>query len=74
MVKKGGGALNPTDAYRKQARRKELLKNKKERHKVREVALTYKDPDDIREQILRLKRSAVDGHLEPQAVKHLQEV
>jgi hypothetical protein len=71
---KKGGALNPTDAFRKQARKKELVKNKKERTKIREVSLTYKDPDDIREQIFRLKRSSTDGHLEPQALKHLQEV
>ena len=45
--------MNPTDAFRKAARRKELAKNKKQRTAIREVALTYKDPDEIRENINR---------------------
>lgn len=53
--------MNPTDAFRKAARRKELAKNKKQRTAIREVALTYKDPDEIRENINRY------GYLAPGA-------
>ncbi|KAG1368836.1 hypothetical protein COCNU_14G013040, partial [Cocos nucifera] len=52
---KGGRAMNPTDAYRKELRKKELKRNKKERKKVREVGILKKDPDAIREQINKLE-------------------
>jgi len=39
---KNGKSLNPTDAYRKSLRKKELKRNKKERQKVREASLLKK--------------------------------
>ncbi|KAL0318333.1 UNVERIFIED_CONTAM: protein EARLY FLOWERING 5 [Sesamum angustifolium] len=57
MVKttKGGKTMNPTDAYRKELRKKELKRNKKERKKVREVGILKKDPETLREQIQKLE-------------------
>ncbi|KAF6145173.1 hypothetical protein GIB67_020364 [Kingdonia uniflora] len=52
---KGGKVMNPTDAYRKELRKKELKRNKKERKKVREVGILKKDPDTIKEQIDKLE-------------------
>jgi hypothetical protein len=52
---KGGKVMNPTDAYRKELRKKELKRNKKERKKVREVGILKKDPDAIKEQIRKLE-------------------
>ncbi|RRT36822.1 hypothetical protein B296_00058061, partial [Ensete ventricosum] len=65
---KGGKVMNPTDAYRKELRKKELKRvrktnfprypmiNKKERKKVREVGILKKDPEAIREQIEKLEK------------------
>ncbi|KAK9277807.1 hypothetical protein L1049_027363 [Liquidambar formosana] len=52
---KGGKVMNPTDAYRKELRKKELKRNKKERKKVREVGILKKDPETLREQIEKLE-------------------
>ncbi|TVU41335.1 hypothetical protein EJB05_14842 [Eragrostis curvula] len=66
---KGGKVMNPTDAFRKQQRKKELKRNKKERKKVREVGILKKDPDAIREQIEKLEKQKADGALD-KARKH----
>ncbi|XP_042396350.1 protein EARLY FLOWERING 5-like [Zingiber officinale] len=66
---KGGKVMNPTDAYRKEIRKKELKRNKKERKKVREVGILKKDPEAIREQIEKLERMKADGALD-KARKH----
>ncbi|XP_074563787.1 protein EARLY FLOWERING 5 [Curcuma longa] len=66
---KGGKVMNPTDAYRKELRKKELKRNKKERKKVREVGILKKDPEAIREQIEKLERMKADGALD-KARKH----
>ncbi|XP_010546044.1 PREDICTED: WW domain-binding protein 11 isoform X2 [Tarenaya hassleriana] len=66
---KGGKVMNPTDAYRKEIRKKELKRNKKERKKVREVGLLKKDPEQIREQIRKLEMSKAEGALD-KARKH----
>ncbi|NP_001131202.1 Protein EARLY FLOWERING 5-like [Zea mays] len=66
---KGGKAMNPTDAFRKEQRKKELKRNKKERKKVREVGILKKDPDAIREQIEKLEKMKADGALD-KARKH----
>ncbi|XP_010923314.1 protein EARLY FLOWERING 5 [Elaeis guineensis] len=66
---KGGRVMNPTDAYRKELRKKELKRNKKERKKVREVGILKKDPDAIREQINKLEMMKADGALD-KARKH----
>lgn len=41
---KSGRYMNPTDQARKEARRKELKKNKKQRMAVRQAVLKGKDP------------------------------
>ncbi|KAK9114035.1 hypothetical protein Syun_020832 [Stephania yunnanensis] len=66
---KGGKVMNPTDAYRKELRKKELKRNKKERKKVREVGILKKDPETIKEQIEKLEMMKADGALD-KARKH----
>ncbi|KAK6920798.1 hypothetical protein RJ641_014476 [Dillenia turbinata] len=66
---KGGKVMNPTDAYRKELRKKELKRNKRERKKVREVGILKKDPETIREQIEKLEMMKADGALD-KARKH----
>ncbi|XP_078442386.1 proline-rich family protein isoform X1 [Wolffia australiana] len=66
---KGGKVMNPTDAYRKELRKKELKRNKKERKKVREVGILKKDPEAIRDQIQKLEMMKADGALD-KARKH----
>ncbi|KAK1283399.1 hypothetical protein QJS10_CPB21g00176 [Acorus calamus] len=66
---KGGKVMNPTDAYRKEIRKKELKRNKKERKKVREVGILKKDPESIKEQIDKLETMKADGALD-KARKH----
>ncbi|KAH7857227.1 hypothetical protein Vadar_010360 [Vaccinium darrowii] len=66
---KGGKVMNPTDAYRKELRKKELKRNKKERKKVREVGILKKDPETLKEQIDKLEVMKADGALD-KARKH----
>ncbi|XP_022737310.1 basic proline-rich protein-like [Durio zibethinus] len=66
---KGGKVMNPTDAYRKELRKKELKRNKKERKKVREVGILKKDPHAIMEQIEKLEMMKAEGALD-KARKH----
>lgn len=61
--------MNPTDAYRKELRKKELKRNKKERKKVREVGILKKDPEALKEQIDKLEMMKADGALD-KARKH----
>lgn len=61
--------MNPTDAYRKELRKKELKRNKKERKKVREVGILKKDPDTLKDQIEKLEMMKADGALD-KARKH----
>lgn len=51
---KGGRAMNPTDAYRKEQRKRELKKNKKERKQIRDMGILKKDPEAIKAQIEKL--------------------
>lgn len=66
---KGGKVMNPTDAYRKELRKKELKRNKKERKKVRDVGILKKDPDQLKKQIENLEMMKADGALD-KARKH----
>ncbi|KAJ3670153.1 hypothetical protein LUZ60_010477 [Juncus effusus] len=66
---KGGKVMNPTDAYRKELRKKEIKRNKKERKKVRDVGILKKDPESIKEQIDKLEKMKADGALD-KARKH----
>ena len=44
---KGGKFMNPTDQARKEARRRELKKNKKQRDAVRQAVIKNKDPMQV---------------------------
>ncbi|XP_010483978.1 PREDICTED: WW domain-binding protein 11 [Camelina sativa] len=66
---KGGKVMNPTDAFRKEQRKREIKRNKKERQKVREVGILKKDPEQIKEQIRKLDMSKAEGALD-KARKH----
>ncbi|VFQ76515.1 unnamed protein product [Cuscuta campestris] len=66
---KGGKVMNPTDAYRKELRKRELKRNKKERKKVREVGILKKDPEQIKDQIQKLEVMKAEGALD-KARKH----
>ncbi|KAJ8559893.1 hypothetical protein K7X08_003951 [Anisodus acutangulus] len=66
---KGGKVMNPTDAYRKEIRKRELKRNKKERKKVREVGILKKDPDQLKDQIDKLEVMKAEGALD-KARKH----
>ena len=50
---KSGKFMNPTDQARKEARRRELKKNKKQRQMVRTAVIKGKNPTDI---ILELEK------------------
>lgn len=44
-TRSGKREMNPTDAYRKLQRKKEVSKNRKERKKVREFSAMVRNPD-----------------------------
>lgn len=46
---KSGKFMNPTDQARKEARKRELKKNKKQRMMVRQAVLKGKDPEKLLE-------------------------
>ena len=58
---KSGKFMNPTDQARKEARKRELKKNKKQRKLVRETVLKLKDPMQIVEEMLRLDMLDLEG-------------
>ncbi|KPI91738.1 WW domain-binding protein 11 [Papilio xuthus] len=51
---KSGKYMNPTDQARKEARKKELKKNKKQRQLVRAAVLKMKDPTQILEELQKI--------------------
>lgn len=51
---KSGKYMNPTDQARKEARKKELKKNKKQRQMVRAAVLKMKDPTQILEELHKI--------------------
>lgn len=50
-TKSGKREINPTDAFRKEQRKKEIKKNKKTRTLVREHILLHKDLQALRDKI-----------------------
>lgn len=58
---KSGRYMNPTDQARKEARKRELKKNKKQRKLVRETVLKLKDPIQILDEMLRLDLLEIEG-------------
>ncbi|XP_047026929.1 WW domain-binding protein 11 [Helicoverpa zea] len=51
---KSGKYMNPTDQARKEARKKELKKNKRQRQMVRAAVLKMKDPTQILEELQKI--------------------
>ncbi|CAM9130029.1 unnamed protein product [Chrysoparadoxa australica] len=59
-----GKSQNPTDAYRKQQRKKEIKKNKKDRKQVREFTALVKNPDALSAEIERLEKEESEGMID----------
>lgn len=51
--------MNPTDAYRKLQRKKEVQKNKKERKKVREFSAMVRNPDLMVEEVRAMNHDTI---------------
>ena len=58
---KGGKFMNPTDQARKEARRKELKKNKKQRLVVREAVIKSKEPRELLKEIEELDQQDMES-------------
>eukprot|EP00047_Mylnosiga_fluctuans_P015670 m.48309 g.48309 ORF g.48309 m.48309 type:complete len:385 (-) comp6027_c0_seq1:115-1269(-) len=72
---KSGKAINPADAERKAARRRELMKNKKTRATVKEASIKNRDMKEIYEEIAALsnkEREGMDEYLVQDKQKRLQ--
>lgn len=68
---KAGKFMNPTDQARKEARRKELKKNKKQRLQVRQAVIKQKDPKIIFAEMEAIdKMGKFDQHLIQQPTFH----
>jgi len=63
-TKSGKREMNPTDAYRKQLRKREIKKNRKERKKVREISALLRDPDRIMSEIKKMETMDQQGLLD----------
>ena len=71
---KAGKFMNPTDQARKEARRRELKKNKKQRLQVRQAVIKQKDPKHIMNELEQLDRLEYDtNNPPPYNVKVLQD-
>ena len=57
---KSGKFMNPTDQARKEARRRELKKNKKQRTAVRHAVLKSKDPEELLKEMEEYDRMEYD--------------
>lgn len=58
---KGSKVLNPADKARKEARKKELKKNKKQRQQVRSSAIERRDPEKVMSDLEKLDRLEYDA-------------
>jgi hypothetical protein len=58
-TRSGKRDMNPTDAYRKEQRKKELKKNKKDRKRVRELGSYVKNPDLLKAEVRDLRRGTM---------------
>ncbi|CBN79518.1 expressed unknown protein [Ectocarpus siliculosus] len=70
-TRSGRREMNPTDAYRKLQRKKEVQKNKKERKKVREFSAMVRNPDLMVEEVQRMEVLDAAGKLSENDVKRL---
>lgn len=64
---KGIKVLNPADKARKEARKKELKKNKKQRQQVRSAAIERRDPEQVISDLEKLDRLEFDTTNNPTA-------
>lgn len=46
--------LNPMDAFRREQKKKELKKNRTERHKSKQAKLSTMDPEELQEQVRQI--------------------
>jgi len=71
---KAGKSINPTDQARKEARKRELKKNKKQRLLVREAVLKNRDPKNLLTEMEAIDKMEYDvNNPPPYNVKVLQE-
>eukprot|EP00904_Undaria_pinnatifida_P008221 jgi/Undpi1/4529/HiC_scaffold_18.g07883.m1 len=70
-TRSGRREMNPTDAYRKLQRKKEVQKNKKERGKVREFSAMVRNPDLMIEEVQRMEVLDTAGKLSKNDQKRL---
>ncbi|GMH33184.1 hypothetical protein BSKO_01018 [Bryopsis sp. KO-2023] len=64
MVKtKGGRLMNPTDAFRKEQRKKEIQRNKLERKYQREAHRRINDPVELKQELQRVLEAEKEGML-----------
>ncbi|OWA52155.1 putative WW domain-binding protein 11 [Hypsibius exemplaris] len=68
---KSGRAMNPADQARKEARRRELKKNKKQRLVVREAVIKAKDPKKVIEELERLDQMEYNINEAPPLPDHV---
>jgi hypothetical protein len=54
MKTKGGKAMNPADAFRKEQRRKEVARNKLERRYVRDAGSKKETPNELKKELQEL--------------------
>lgn len=64
---KGPKTLNPADKARREARKKELKKNKKQRLQVRSAVIESKDPDQVIKDLEKLDQLEYDLTSDPSA-------
>ena len=62
---KGGKFMNPTDQARKEARRRELKKNKRQRMAVRQAVIKTKDPHQMVKELDELDEMELNPTIEP---------
>lgn len=64
MVKtKGGRLMNPTDAFRKEQRKREIQRNKLERKYQREAHRLINDPDELKQELQSVLEAEKEGML-----------
>ncbi|CAM9624153.1 unnamed protein product [Choristocarpus tenellus] len=70
-TRSGKREMNPTDAYRKAQRKKEVKKNKKERKRVREFSAMVRNPDLMVEEVKKMEAQDAVGKLSENDKKRL---
>lgn len=69
---KSGKYMNPTDQARKEARKKELKKNKKQRQMVRAAVLKGKDPAQLLDEMEKIDEMGKKKNTKPSIVRSIE--